>query len=74
MAKDLELFERQAKGELDVYTLEKPHVRTDGSVGWARISSTAVRGPSGEFQYAVPAQPQHPAQPRRLSLSDRFRR
>src|SRR5215204_6052838 len=36
MAKDLELFERQAKGELDVYTLEKPHVRTDGSVGWAR--------------------------------------
>src|SRR5215211_8728408 len=53
MARDLELFERQAKGELDVYTLEKPHVRTDGSVGWARISSTAVRGPSGEFQYAV---------------------
>ena len=53
MAKDLELFERQAKGELDVYTLEKPHVRTDGTVGWARISSTAVRGPAGEFQYAV---------------------
>jgi PAS domain S-box-containing protein len=53
VAQDLELFERQVKGELEVYTLEKPHVRTDGTVGWARISSTAVRDPSGAFQYAV---------------------
>jgi PAS domain S-box-containing protein len=50
---DIELFERQVGGELDVYTVEKPHVRTDGSTGWARVSSTAVRGPSGSFEYAV---------------------
>jgi PAS domain S-box-containing protein len=50
---DLDLFERQVRGELEVYTVEKPHVRTDGSVGWARVSSTAVRGPSGAFEYAV---------------------
>jgi PAS domain S-box-containing protein len=50
---DLELFRRQVEGDFDFYTIEKRHIRLDGSVGWARVSSTAVRDAQGEFLYAV---------------------
>ena len=41
--RDYELFRRQVAGEFAIYTIEKQHVRVDGSLGWARVSSTAVR-------------------------------
>ncbi|MDF2972809.1 MAG: hypothetical protein K0R61_3259 [Microvirga sp.] len=50
---DLELFRRQVAGEFDIYTIEKQHRHVDGSTGWARVSSTAVRDARGEFLYAV---------------------
>jgi PAS domain S-box-containing protein len=53
LSRDVELFERQVAGEFDIYTIEKKHVRIDGTTGWARVSSTAVRGINGEFLYAV---------------------
>ncbi|HEX2724929.1 MAG TPA: PAS domain S-box protein [Beijerinckiaceae bacterium] len=51
--RDRELFRRQVAGELHGYTIEKQHARADGSVGWVRVSSTAVRDPHGHFVYAV---------------------
>ncbi len=50
---DLSLFARQVAGELDTYTTESQFTRKDGSSGWARITSTALRDPSGSFLYAV---------------------
>jgi PAS domain S-box-containing protein len=51
---DRDLFTRQVRGEFAIYTLEKKHVRVDGTLGWARVSSTAVRDPlDGSFMYAV---------------------
>jgi PAS domain S-box-containing protein len=51
--RDRELFRRQVAGELHAYTIEKQHARADGSVGWVRVSSTAVRDARGQFVYAV---------------------
>jgi PAS domain S-box-containing protein len=51
--RDLELFRRQVKGELPVYTIEKQHTRGDGSLRWARVSSAAVRDAAGRFLYAI---------------------
>jgi PAS domain S-box-containing protein len=53
LGRDVELFQRQVAGEFDIYTIEKKHVRLDGTTGWARVSSTAVRDVNGEFLYAV---------------------
>jgi PAS domain S-box-containing protein len=50
---DLDLFRRQVAGELDAYTTESRFTRRDGSSGWARVTSTAVRDTSGTFLYAV---------------------
>jgi len=50
---DLELFARQGAGELDTYTTDSKFRRKDGSRGWARVTSTAVRDGAGEFLYAV---------------------
>jgi PAS domain S-box-containing protein len=50
---DLELFARQVAGELNTYTTESQFTRKDGSSGWARITSTALRDASGRFLYAV---------------------
>jgi PAS domain S-box-containing protein len=51
--RDLELFSRQVKGELPVYTIEKQHTRGDGAVRWARVSCTAVHDAAGRFLYAI---------------------
>jgi PAS domain S-box-containing protein len=51
--RDFDLFKRQVAGELDLYTIEKRHVRADGSTGWARTSSSAVRDANGAFLYSV---------------------
>jgi PAS domain S-box-containing protein len=50
---DLELFARQVAGGLDTYTTDSKFRRKNGSSGWARVTSTAVRDPDGEFLYAV---------------------
>ncbi|MBQ0822460.1 PAS domain S-box protein [Microvirga sp. HBU67558] len=50
---DLELFARQVAGELNTYTTESKFRRKDGSSGWARVTSTAVRDGDGTFLYAV---------------------
>jgi PAS domain S-box-containing protein len=50
---DLKLFMRQVAGELDTYTTDSKFRRKDGSRGWARVTSTAVRDAGGAFQYAV---------------------
>jgi PAS domain S-box-containing protein len=50
---DLELFAKQVAGELDTYTTESQFRRKDGSSGWARITSTALRDASGGFLHAV---------------------
>ena len=50
---DLDLFARQVAGELDTYTTDSKFRRKDGSRGWARVTSTAVRDADGTFLYAV---------------------
>ncbi len=50
---DLELFSRQVAGELDTYTTESQFTRKDGSIGWARVTSTALRDAAGKFLHAV---------------------
>jgi len=51
--KDLDLFRRQVAGELDTYTTDSKFRRKDGSSGWARVTSTAVRDADGAFLYAI---------------------
>ena len=51
--RDLELFSRQVAGELDAYTTDSMFRHKDGSAGWARVTSTAVRDADGAFMYAV---------------------
>ncbi len=50
---DLALFARQVAGELDTYTTENQFTHKDGTPGWARVTSTALRDPTGRFLYAV---------------------
>jgi PAS domain S-box-containing protein len=51
--RDLILFEQQVAGALNAYSLENTFSRKDGTSGWVRVSSTAVRSPGGDFLYAV---------------------
>jgi PAS domain S-box-containing protein len=53
LSQDLDLFARQVAGELDTYTTDSRFRRKDGSGGWARVTSTAVRDSDGTFLYAV---------------------
>jgi len=50
---DLDLFARQVAGGLDTYTTDTKFRCKDGSSGWARVTSAAVRDGAGEFLYAV---------------------
>ncbi|GEO18614.1 sensor histidine kinase [Microvirga aerophila] len=50
---DLDLFARQVAGELATYTTDSKFRRKDGSSGWARVTSTAVRDADCTFLYAV---------------------
>jgi PAS domain S-box-containing protein len=40
-------------GDLNTYTTESKFRRRDGTSGWARVTSTAVRNIDGTFLYAV---------------------
>ncbi len=53
LEQDPDLFRRQVAGEFDTYTTDSKFRRRNGSGGWARVTSTAVRGAGGEFLYAV---------------------
>jgi len=53
LEQDLDLFRRQVAGEFDTYTTDSKFRRKNGSAGWARVTSTAVRDARGEFLYAV---------------------
>ncbi|MET0746545.1 MAG: HWE histidine kinase domain-containing protein [Microvirga sp.] len=53
LERDLDLFAQQVAGECDAYTTESEFMRKDGTTGWSRVTSTALRGPAGEFLYAV---------------------
>jgi PAS domain S-box-containing protein len=53
LEQDLDLFSRQVAGERDAYTTDSKFRRKDGSRGWARVTSTAVRDAGGAFLYAV---------------------
>ena len=51
--RDYVFFKQQVAGVLNSYTMENQFVRKNGTSGWVRASSTAVRGADGEFLYAV---------------------
>jgi PAS domain S-box-containing protein len=53
LEKDLDLFARQVAGEMDAYTTDSRFQRKDGSRGWARVTSTAVRDAAGGLLYAI---------------------
>jgi PAS domain S-box-containing protein len=48
-----DLYERQVAGKLQTYSFEKRSIRKDGSGVWLNVSSTAVFGERGNFQYSV---------------------
>jgi PAS domain S-box-containing protein len=56
VAQDQAQFERQVKGEIDRYTIEKRFLCADGTKLWVSISSSTVRDPDGRFLYAVRVQ------------------
>lgn len=46
-------FERQVRGDIERYVTEKRYIHADGRHVWVRVMSSTVRGPAGEFLYAV---------------------
>jgi PAS domain S-box-containing protein len=52
-AADAALFREILSGERDTYHVEKRYVRQDGAVVWGSLVVSAVRGPGGEFRFAV---------------------
>lgn len=51
---DLELVDRLVRGEMDHYTLEKRYLRPDGSMIWANLTVSLVRGTGdGQPDYFV---------------------
>ena len=50
---DVVQFDRLVAGELDRYSLDKRFIRKDGTVLWAQLSVSCVRGPDGRIQYFV---------------------
>jgi PAS domain S-box-containing protein len=53
---DQELFRRQARGEIDRYTVEKGFRRSDGTKLWVLVTSSSVRDHAGRFLYAIRVQ------------------
>jgi PAS domain S-box-containing protein len=53
---DQALFRRQARGEIDRYTVEKGFRRSDGGRLWISVTSSSVRNSRGRFLYAVRVQ------------------
>ena len=53
LPEDLDKAGRALGGEMDAYSLEKRYFRKDGSVVWAKVSASLVRGPEGEAEYFI---------------------
>src|SRR5918997_4567267 len=52
---DLEYVRRVLAGEIASYSMEKRYFRKDGSLIWANLAVSLVRGPSGEPEYFIGA-------------------
>lgn len=52
-AAEVEHYERQIRGELASYVIEKRAIRPDGSVIHLDVSSSSVRDENGRFRYGV---------------------
>ncbi len=53
LEKNLLLFERAKRGEINSYTLEKKFIRKDGKIFWGKITSNAIRDEKGELKYFI---------------------
>jgi len=53
VARDVELFGELMAGKRDEYQIEKRYVRKNGQVIWGRLTTSLVRGPHGEPQFAI---------------------
>ncbi|MBI2955607.1 MAG: PAS domain S-box protein [Chloroflexi bacterium] len=50
---DLVYVHRLLAGEIRTYTMEKRYIRKDGSLVWADLTVSLVRGPAGEPSYFI---------------------
>jgi PAS domain S-box-containing protein len=53
VAEDRRQFERQLRGEIERYAVEKRYIHADGRSVWVHVMSSTVRGPREEFLYGV---------------------
>jgi PAS domain S-box-containing protein len=51
ISKNIHLFEEMVAGRRDHYWLEKRYYHKDGSIVWANLMVTAIRGRNKEFKY-----------------------
>ena len=51
--KEQKLYQRQVKGEIDRYSIEKRIRHKDGREVWVSVMSSSVRDRNGRFRYAV---------------------
>jgi PAS domain S-box-containing protein len=51
--KEQQLYQRQVKGEIDRYSIEKRIRHKDGREVWVSVMSSSVRDRNGRFRYAV---------------------
>ncbi|MEZ2128823.1 MULTISPECIES: PAS domain S-box protein [unclassified Sinorhizobium] len=49
-------FQRQVRGEIDRYNVEKRFIRKDGTKIWIAVTSSSVKDAQGRFLYAVRVQ------------------
>lgn len=52
-AREAEHYDRQVRGELDSYLIEKRALRPDGSIVHLEVSSSSVRDENGRFRFGV---------------------
>lgn len=50
---EVALIRRLLDGEIDEYRLEKRYIRGDGTVTWAEVGRTLMRGPDGDPKYFI---------------------
>ncbi len=53
VALDRSLYREVVEGKLDRYQIKKRYIRKDGKVRWARLTVSAFRNESAQFQYSV---------------------
>ncbi|MCX8095424.1 MAG: PAS domain S-box protein [Caldisericia bacterium] len=53
LEKNIELFEKIKKGEINNYILEKRFIRKDGSIFWGKITTNAIKDEKGNIKYFI---------------------